>query len=94
VLEEPEKFKFFKELMYTQVLTIDLLGSIIDWRGGLLPVRSSKNRPFGRRKGVLGEKKIDVSVSLSFRHSFICRSDFGFTNSALSIIMYRWSFLP
>ena len=46
--------------MYAQILTTDLLGSMMGWRGDLLPVRIRKDRPLGRRKGDLGETKLDV----------------------------------
>jgi hypothetical protein len=58
--DRPEQYKYYKELMYTHILTTDLLGSIIGWRGNLLPIRIPKDRPLGRRKGDLGENKLDV----------------------------------
>ena len=48
------------EIMYTQILTTDLLGSMMGWRGDLLPVRIPKDPPFCRRKGDFGETKLDV----------------------------------
>jgi hypothetical protein len=60
MLEHLEQYKYYMELMYTPILTTDLLGSIIGWRGDLLPIRIPKDRPLGRRKGDLGENKVDV----------------------------------
>jgi hypothetical protein len=63
--ERPEPYEYYKELLYIQILTTDLLGSIIGWRGDLLPIRIPKDRPlpFGRRKRELGENKLDVPAT-------------------------------